>query len=88
MSIGSGGKPITEYRSFVLYHTNSPHWNERIKVVTNISTWKNTGKNFKSNSHTGVTEGKGGGVYTSTLIKIHFFNKVKLLLIELTLLFG
>lgn len=32
MHIGSGDKPVSEYRSFVLYHSNSPQWNETIKV--------------------------------------------------------
>ncbi|EDO31872.1 predicted protein, partial [Nematostella vectensis] len=30
--LGAGGKPCTEYESFIYYHNSSPKWNETVKV--------------------------------------------------------
>jgi hypothetical protein len=33
ISVGTGEKPRSEYKSYALYHYNSPHWNETFRVT-------------------------------------------------------
>ncbi|XP_066913124.1 dedicator of cytokinesis protein 3-like [Clytia hemisphaerica] len=71
MSIGSGGKPMSEYRSYVLYHTNSPHWNERIKVCLPIEQFHKAHLRFTF-SHCSRNEGKvkGERIFGFSFIKL------------------
>jgi len=34
ISAGSGERLVSEYKTSVLYHNNSPHWNETVRVRT------------------------------------------------------
>ncbi|EDO28006.1 predicted protein, partial [Nematostella vectensis] len=37
--LGAGGKPCTEYESFIYYHNSSPKWNETVKKHKELKTF-------------------------------------------------
>ena len=37
--LGTGAKPVTEYRSVILRHNNHPLWNETVKVCLPFETF-------------------------------------------------
>jgi len=39
ISAGSGERLVSEYKTSVLYHNNSPRWNETVRVRTIHSTF-------------------------------------------------
>uniref|UniRef100_A0A3Q2C9A3 Dedicator of cytokinesis 3 n=1 Tax=Cyprinodon variegatus TaxID=28743 RepID=A0A3Q2C9A3_CYPVA len=47
ISLGSGEPNIPEYRSFVLYHNNSPRWNEVIKLPIPIDRFRGSHLRFE-----------------------------------------
>ncbi|KAK1799712.1 hypothetical protein P4O66_006243 [Electrophorus voltai] len=47
ISLGSGEPNISEYHSFVLYHNNSPRWNEVIKVPIPIDRFRGSHLRFE-----------------------------------------
>lgn len=69
--IGSGDKPVSEYRSYVLYHSNSPNWNETIKVSLPIEQFHTAHLRFTF-SHCSRNEGKvkGERIFGFSFIKL------------------
>lgn len=47
ISLGSGEHNISEYRSFVLYHNNSPRWSEVIKLPIPIDRFRGSHLRFE-----------------------------------------
>uniref|UniRef100_A0A671RL40 Dedicator of cytokinesis 3 n=1 Tax=Sinocyclocheilus anshuiensis TaxID=1608454 RepID=A0A671RL40_9TELE len=47
ISLGSGEHSISEYRSFVLYHNNSPRWSEVIKLPIPIDRFRGSHLRFE-----------------------------------------
>lgn len=47
ISLGSGEPNTTEYRSFVLYHNNSPRWSEMVKLPIPIDRFRGSHLRFE-----------------------------------------
>lgn len=47
ISLGSGEPNASEYRSFVLYHNNSPRWNEMVKLPIPIDRFRGSHLRFE-----------------------------------------
>ncbi|XP_047127014.1 dedicator of cytokinesis protein 3 isoform X1 [Hydra vulgaris] len=60
MYIGCGSEAVSEYHSFVLYHANTPYWNETIKITLPSEQFQNAHLRFTF-SHCSRNEGKMKG---------------------------
>lgn len=47
ISLGSGEAYITEYRSFVLYHNNTPRWSEVLKLSIPVDHFRDSHLRFE-----------------------------------------
>lgn len=47
ISLGSGEPNTSEYRSFVLYHNNSPRWSEMVKLPIPIDRFRGSHLRFE-----------------------------------------
>lgn len=47
ISLGSGEPNASEYRSFVLYHNNSPRWSEMVKLPIPIDRFRGSHLRFE-----------------------------------------
>jgi len=58
--VGTGEPPVSEYHSFVLYHNNSPQWNEKVKIQIPLADFHSAHLRF-TYSHCTRHEGRTKG---------------------------